>query len=107
MNVVDPSGWLEYFADRPNADFFASAIESISELVKADLTGANLSRAELRQAKLLGPDLSGARLTGADLHDAWYNYATSGQRAGTPLRRTLSPSGRLTIDQPVLRAVAY
>jgi len=27
MNVVDSSGWLEYFADGPNADFFAAAIE--------------------------------------------------------------------------------
>ena len=25
MNVVDSSGWLEYFADGPNADFFAPA----------------------------------------------------------------------------------
>jgi toxin FitB len=28
MNVVDSSGWLEYFADGPNADFFAPAIEA-------------------------------------------------------------------------------
>lgn len=27
MNVVDSSGWLEYFADGPNADFFAEPIE--------------------------------------------------------------------------------
>lgn len=33
MNVVDSSGWLEYFADGPNADFFAPAIENTSELV--------------------------------------------------------------------------
>ena len=33
MNVVDSSGWLEYFADGPNADFFAPAIEAISDLV--------------------------------------------------------------------------
>jgi len=33
MNVVDSSGWLEYFADRSNADFFAPAIESVSELL--------------------------------------------------------------------------
>lgn len=33
MNVVDSSGWLEYFADGANADFFASAIEKSSELV--------------------------------------------------------------------------
>ncbi len=33
MNVVDSSGWLEYFADESNADFFAPAIEAVSELV--------------------------------------------------------------------------
>ena len=29
MNIVDSSGWLEYFADGPSADFFAPAIEDI------------------------------------------------------------------------------
>jgi predicted nucleic acid-binding protein len=33
MNVVDSSGWLEYFADGFNAEFFAPAIEKTSELV--------------------------------------------------------------------------
>lgn len=33
MNVVDSSGWLEYFADSENADFFAEAIEDLENLV--------------------------------------------------------------------------
>ncbi len=33
MNVVDSSGWLEYFADGANADFFANAIENIEDLI--------------------------------------------------------------------------
>jgi predicted nucleic acid-binding protein len=33
MNVVDSSGWLEYFADGENADFFASAIEDTKNLI--------------------------------------------------------------------------
>jgi toxin FitB len=33
MNVVDSSGWLEYFADASNADFFAKAIENTTELI--------------------------------------------------------------------------
>lgn len=33
MNVVDSSGWLEYFSDGPNAAFFAKAIEATSDLV--------------------------------------------------------------------------
>jgi toxin FitB len=33
LNVVDSSGWLEYLAAGPNADFFSEAIESTSELL--------------------------------------------------------------------------
>jgi predicted nucleic acid-binding protein len=33
VNVVDSSAWLEYFADGPNAGFFAPAIEATDELV--------------------------------------------------------------------------
>ncbi len=33
MNVVDSSGWLEYFADGDNADFFAPAIEDTKNLL--------------------------------------------------------------------------
>lgn len=33
MNVVDSSGWLEYFADGANADFFAGPIQDLAELV--------------------------------------------------------------------------
>ena len=38
MNVVDSSGWLEYFADGPNADFFAVAIENVEELIVPVIT---------------------------------------------------------------------
>jgi predicted nucleic acid-binding protein len=33
MNVVDSSGWLEYFAGGLNAEFFAPAIEDVDDLV--------------------------------------------------------------------------
>jgi len=33
MNVVDSSGWLEFFADGPNAAFFAPAILKPKDLV--------------------------------------------------------------------------
>jgi toxin FitB len=33
MNLVDSSGWLEYFAGGPNDAFFASAIEDIQYLI--------------------------------------------------------------------------
>ena len=33
MNIVDSSGWLEYFAEGGNADFFAPAIEDTKNLL--------------------------------------------------------------------------
>jgi len=33
MNVVDSCGWLEYFANAQNADFFAPAIEDTAILI--------------------------------------------------------------------------
>ncbi len=33
MNLVDSCGWLEYFADGPNAQFFTPAIENTEALI--------------------------------------------------------------------------
>jgi len=33
MNIVDSSGWLEYFAEGSNAEFFAPAIEDTKNLL--------------------------------------------------------------------------
>lgn len=33
MNIVDSSGWIEYFFAGPNADFFSPAIESTDKLL--------------------------------------------------------------------------
>ncbi len=38
MNVVDSSGWLEYFADGPAAGFFAPAIEDPRSLIVPTLS---------------------------------------------------------------------
>jgi len=38
MNLVDSSGWLEYFADGPNADFFADSIVDTASLVVPTLS---------------------------------------------------------------------
>jgi toxin FitB len=49
MNVVDSSGWLEFFADGPNADFFAPAIENIPELVVLSLSMYEVFKRVLQQ----------------------------------------------------------
>jgi predicted nucleic acid-binding protein len=33
MNIIDSFGWFEYFAEGPNADFFAPGVENVDELL--------------------------------------------------------------------------
>ncbi len=49
MNVVDSSGWLEYFADGPNADFFSSAVETVDELVVPSVSMYEVFKRVLQQ----------------------------------------------------------
>ena len=49
MNVVDSSAWLEYFANGPNASFFAPAIEKTSDLLVPSLTLYEVFKRVLQQ----------------------------------------------------------
>jgi predicted nucleic acid-binding protein len=49
MNVVDSTGWLEYFADGPNADFFAVAVEKVPELIVPTLSLYEVFKRVLQQ----------------------------------------------------------
>ena len=49
MNVVDSSAWLEYFANGPNADFFAPIVEKTSELIVPTLSLYEVFKRVLQQ----------------------------------------------------------
>jgi predicted nucleic acid-binding protein len=49
VNVVDSSAWLEYFADGPNAGFFAPAIEATEELIVPSIVLLEVFKRLLRQ----------------------------------------------------------
>lgn len=49
MNVVDSSAWLEYFADGPNASFFAEPVEDIDALVVPTLSLFEVFKRVLQQ----------------------------------------------------------
>ena len=49
MNVVDSSGWLEYFAGGPNAKFFSKAIETTSALIVPTLSLYEVFKCVLQQ----------------------------------------------------------
>jgi toxin FitB len=82
MNLVDSSGWLEYFADGKNANFFAPAIEDTNHLIvsainiyevfkkllrEKDESSALHAIAAMRQGRVVPVDesiaLEGARLS--------------------------------------------
>ena len=50
MNVVDSSGWLEYLADGPNAQFFAPAVEDVAALIVPTISLYEVFKRVLQQA---------------------------------------------------------
>jgi toxin FitB len=48
-NVVDSSAWLEYFADGPNAEYFARPIEAPAGLVVPSITLLEVFKRLLQQ----------------------------------------------------------
>ena len=52
MNVVDSSAWLEYFADGPNASFFAPAIQDLKNLVVPSICVVEVFRRMVQQLGL-------------------------------------------------------
>ncbi len=49
MNVVDSSAWLEYFANGPNAGFFAKAVEGTGRLLVPTLSIFEVFKRVLQQ----------------------------------------------------------
>jgi predicted nucleic acid-binding protein len=49
MNLVDSSGWLEFFADGPNASFFSTPLENVAELVVPTISIYEVFKTVLRQ----------------------------------------------------------
>jgi toxin FitB len=50
MNLLDSSGWLEYFADGPNAGRFAEPLEHLDELVVPTICLYEVFKVALREA---------------------------------------------------------
>ena len=49
LNLVDSSGWIEYFTESPNAAFFAPAIEDTGQLLVASLSVLEVFKWVLRE----------------------------------------------------------
>jgi len=49
MNIIDSSGWLEYFADGPNASFFSGPLQKTADLIVPTITIYEVFKVVLRQ----------------------------------------------------------
>ena len=48
MNLVDSSGWLEYFSDSPNADFFSKPLKDKHDLIVPSISLYEVFKVVLR-----------------------------------------------------------
>ena len=64
MNVVDSSGWLEYFGDGENADFFAPIIEDTENLLVPVICLYEVFKRILQQR-----DINAARTNVSDMYE--------------------------------------
>lgn len=49
MNVVDSSGWIEYFIDGPNADIFSKPLADVKNLIVSTINIFEVSKVVLRE----------------------------------------------------------
>jgi predicted nucleic acid-binding protein len=99
MNVVDSSGWLEYFADGPNADFFAPAIENVSDLVVPTLSLYEVFKRVLQQRGEGDALQAVAVMMQGQIVDLDMDLALSAAKVSTELKLPMADSVMLATAQ--------
>jgi len=99
MNVVDSDGWLEYFANGPNADFFAPAVERTSELIIPTLSLYEVFRRVLQQRGEGDALQAVAVMVQGAVVDLDMDIALSAARLSTELKLPMADSVMLATSQ--------
>jgi predicted nucleic acid-binding protein len=92
VNVVDSSGWLEYPADGPNADFFASAVEDVSRLVVPTICLLEVFKRVLQQRGENDALQAAALMQQGEVVDLDAGLALAAARLGLELKLPLADS---------------
>jgi len=92
MNVVDSSGWLEYFADDSNSAFFADAIEDTVNLVVPSVSLLEVFKVVSRQRGEGAALQSVALMQQGKVIDLDASIALSAAKLGTGLKLPLADS---------------
>jgi toxin FitB len=99
VNVVDSSGWLEYFADGPNAAFFARPIEATRELLVPTLSLYEVFKRVLQQRGEDQALQAVALMQQGQVVDLTAAIALSAARAGIECRLPMADSIMLATAQ--------
>lgn len=92
MNVVDAFGWLESFADGPNADFFAPAVEDVGKLVVPTISILEVFKRVLQQCRESDALEAVALMHQGRVADLNTSLALHAARLGVDLRLPLADS---------------
>ncbi len=92
MNVVDSSGWLEFFAESRNAKVFAKPIENIAELLVPSITITEVFKKVLQTSDEQSALKAIAHMRQGQVVDLDTNLAMSAARLGHELKLPLADS---------------
>jgi toxin FitB len=92
MNIVDSSGWLEYFAEGPNADFFAPAIEDMSKLVVPSVSIYEVFKRTLQQRGEAAALTAAAMMARGQVIDLDMTLALSAAKLSADLKLPMADS---------------
>ena len=92
MNLVDSCAWLEFFADGPNAAFFARPIEDIPRLLVPTICISEVFRAVLRQRGERAALQAVTQMQQGHVADLDTSIAINAARIGADLKLPLADS---------------
>ncbi len=92
MNVVDSSGWLEFFSENRNAKIFSKPIENVAELLVPSITIAEVFKKILQTKDEQSALKAAAHMRQGQVVDLDTNLAMSAARIGAELKLPLADS---------------
>ena len=99
MNVVDSSAWIEYVVDGPNAEYFASAIEDVEELIVPTISILEVFKWVLRERGEADALQTVALMQQGDVVDLDTPIATAAAKLGVTDKLPLADSIMLATAQ--------
>lgn len=92
MNVVDTSGWLEYFTESENASFFAPAIEDTEHLIVPVICIYEIFKKVLQHQGQAAAEVQAADLVKANVVDLDASLAMSAAMLSAELKLPMADS---------------